>query len=59
MAKTSPDADDSGSWSDTFYSLNRGDVNSEIERLVYNHFNVWLPLTRQVVPTHILEQLPY
>ncbi|KAF0328700.1 methyltransferase domain-containing protein [Colletotrichum asianum] len=45
------------SWTDTFYSLNRGNVDTELQRLDANHFNVWLPLTGQVAPAHILEQL--
>lgn len=45
------------SWTDTFYSLNRGNVDTELQRLDANHFNVWLPLTGQVAPTHILDQL--
>ncbi|KAK2773606.1 methyltransferase domain-containing protein [Colletotrichum kahawae] len=44
-------------WTDTFYSLNRGKVDTELQRLDANHFNVWLPLTGQVAPAHILDQL--
>ncbi|KAK1843829.1 methyltransferase domain-containing protein [Colletotrichum chrysophilum] len=48
---------DDASWTDTFYSLNRGNAETELQRLDANHFNVWLPLTGQVAPAHILDQL--
>ncbi|KAF4780421.1 methyltransferase domain-containing protein [Colletotrichum scovillei] len=42
---------------DTIYNLNRGDVDGERERLADNHFKVWLPLTVDLLPPHILSSL--
>ncbi|KEY73478.1 hypothetical protein S7711_07502 [Stachybotrys chartarum IBT 7711] len=45
------------SWTDTIYPFNRGDIDAELKRLNYNHFNVFLPLTGRLVPPHILNEL--
>ncbi|KAJ0166753.1 hypothetical protein CTA2_6034 [Colletotrichum tanaceti] len=45
------------SWTNTIYHLNRGSVDDELERLAYNHFNIWTPLTVDLLPPHILSSL--
>ncbi|KAL2875312.1 hypothetical protein SGCOL_009475 [Colletotrichum sp. CLE4] len=45
------------SWTNTVYNLNRGDIDVERERLADNHFKVWLPLTVDLLPAHILSHL--
>ncbi|KAL0943816.1 methyltransferase domain-containing protein [Colletotrichum truncatum] len=45
------------SWTDTIYNLNRGELDAELERLAYNHFNVWTPLTGDFFPPVILRHL--
>ncbi|KAK1984236.1 methyltransferase domain-containing protein [Colletotrichum cereale] len=45
------------SWTGTIYNLNRGSVEHEVERLAYNHFNIWTPLTGDLLPAHILSSL--
>ncbi|KAI9147992.1 N-methyltransferase tcpN [Paramyrothecium foliicola] len=45
------------SWTDTIYPFNRGTVEAELDRLNYNHFNCFLPLTGQLAPNNILDSL--
>ncbi|OLN82106.1 hypothetical protein CCHL11_07657 [Colletotrichum chlorophyti] len=45
------------SWTNAIYTLNRGAVDAELERLAFNHFNIWVPLTGDLLPPHILEFL--
>ncbi|OHF02874.1 methyltransferase domain-containing protein [Colletotrichum orchidophilum] len=52
-----PQAPANASWTDTIYNLNRGSIDDERERLAYNHFHVWLPLTGDLLPPHILSAL--
>ncbi|KZL88062.1 methyltransferase domain-containing protein [Colletotrichum incanum] len=55
---TEPTADGSmASWTNTIYNLNRGSIDDELERLAYNHFNIWTPLTVDLLPPHILSSL--
>ncbi|KAH7323189.1 methyltransferase domain-containing protein [Stachybotrys elegans] len=43
------------SWTNTIYPLNRGDLEAEQERLNYNHHRIWLPLTGELAPPHVLD----
>ncbi|KAK1599521.1 methyltransferase domain-containing protein [Colletotrichum navitas] len=54
---TKPAPNGMASWTSTIYSLNRGSVEDELERLAYNHFNIWTPLTDGLLPAHILSSL--
>ncbi|KAK2775673.1 methyltransferase domain-containing protein [Colletotrichum kahawae] len=45
------------SWTDTIYNLNRGDLDAELERLAFNHFNLWTPLTGDLLPPQILKHI--
>ncbi|KAK6219956.1 methyltransferase domain-containing protein [Colletotrichum tabaci] len=56
MTEHAPDAS-MASWTNTIYNLNRGSVDDELERLAYNHFNIWTPLTVDLLPSHILSSL--
>ncbi|KAF4838095.1 N-methyltransferase tcpN [Colletotrichum tropicale] len=52
MAEEAP-----SSWTDTIYNLNRGDLDTELERLAFNHFNLWTPLTGDLLPPQILKHI--
>ncbi|TDZ33550.1 N-methyltransferase tcpN [Colletotrichum spinosum] len=49
----------SASWTpNTIYNLNRGALDAELERLAYNHFNIWVPLTGgELLPPPVLAHL--